>query len=105
MPGIDAWGRLVVGSARPRVRTLLTHSPNVAVLRFALPRVFEASVAVFDGDERRVRTLIDGTIEPGEHACRWDGRDDFDQPVAPGTYTLRLTVDASVLTSRRVVID
>jgi hypothetical protein len=78
---------------------------NVALLRFALPRAAEATVAVFDATGKRVRVLLSGELANGEHACGWDGRDDRDQRAAAGAYVLRLEADGHVLTARRVSIS
>ncbi|HTR97685.1 MAG TPA: FlgD immunoglobulin-like domain containing protein [Candidatus Acidoferrales bacterium] len=74
------------------------------MLRFALPRPVPATVAVFDANGRCVRTLLSGALDPGEHACSWDGRDEHDLAVPPGIYTLKLEADARVVTARRVAI-
>jgi len=75
-----------------------------ARLRFALPRTSLATVVVIDANGRTVRTLQHGELEPGEHVCSWDGRDDMGTKAATGSYTLRLEVVGGVLTSRVVAI-
>lgn len=108
MARIDALSpdRLFGGRAAPRSpsRSAITLPPCCASLRFALPRPVEATVAVLDPAGAVVRSLIDGKLDGGEHACAWDGRDDSGRPVPSGTYVLRLVVETRVLTSRRVVI-
>ncbi len=88
-------------------RARLTSAPpvNVALLRFALPRAADATVAVFDATGKRVRVLLSGELTAGEHACGWDGRDDHDQPVQAGAYVLRLEAGDQVVIARRVPIS
>ena len=78
--------------------------PSVAQLRFALPRPQHALVCVHDSNGRVVRTLHDGTLEPGEHVSSWDGQDDLGASLAAGSYTLRLDVDRQPLTSRVITL-
>ena len=89
-------------------RSILRSHPGarapVASLRFALPHSALAVVRVMDGQDREVRVLLDGELDPGEHKCCWDGGDGDGRLVAPGDYTLRLEVDGGVLTSRLVTI-
>jgi len=63
-----------------------------------------ATLSVHSADGRVVRTLLNGSLEAGEHDCRWDGRDDVGGLVAPGDYCLQLEAGGSPLTSRRVVV-
>lgn len=51
------------------------------------------SLAVFDIQGRRVRTLVDGVVESGEHAVDWDGRSDGGDALASGVYYVRLTAE------------
>ena len=81
-------------------------SAQLAVTRlsFALPRAAHTAIRVHDADGRIVRTLQDGTLEPGEHACCWEGLDDRGAKLSAGDYTLRVEVDARPLTSRIVTL-
>jgi flagellar hook assembly protein FlgD len=47
-------------------------------------------VAIFDVAGRRVRTLIQGTREPGEYRTTWDSRDDNGRSVTTGVYFVRM---------------
>jgi zinc metalloprotease ZmpB len=79
----------------PQLLALSSVVPNPsrgggAVARFALPRAGAVSLALYDVGGRRVRTLVDGALPEGLHACRWDGRDDAGRALAPGIYLMRL---------------
>lgn len=63
-------------------------------LRFTLPAVGMVRLEVFDVTGRKVRTLLRGFMEAGEHDVHWDGRDDQGQMVARGLYIAR-AVNAS----------
>ncbi len=96
---------LVTESPARTDRTLVSPvRPNVALLRFALPRTTSAFVGVYAENGSLVRRVLTGEIAAGEHACGWDGCDDRDVPVSSGAYLVRLEVNGRVVTSRRVVV-
>ncbi len=46
----------------------------------------EVRVVVFDVAGRQVRTLVEGSVEPGRHPLHWDGADQAGRAVSPGVY-------------------
>ncbi len=89
---------------RVPVKPVVGPASPVAVLRFALPKPTTATLSVHSADGRVVRTLLNGSLEAGEHDCRWDGCDDRGASVPPGNYSLQLEAGGSPLTSRRVTV-
>jgi hypothetical protein len=81
------------GSAAFRF-ALARPSPNPAVgsadVEFSLPAVQSATIGIYDGQGRRVRTLVRGQRPPGRQSVRWDGRDDGGATVHSGVFFLRL---------------
>ncbi len=63
-----------------------------------------AQLDIIDVQGRRVRTLVAGSLAPGRHALRWDGRDASGQEVASGVYFLRLAAGRDVVTSRLTLV-
>ncbi len=61
-----------------------------ALVRFGLPAASRVTLGVFDAAGRRVRRIADAGFGPGEHALRFDGRDDAGRTLAAGLYFLRL---------------
>ncbi|MCA9752265.1 MAG: T9SS type A sorting domain-containing protein, partial [Gemmatimonadetes bacterium] len=65
-------------------------SPNPSsdrtLIRFDLPHAARVKLDVFDVTGRRVRTLVDGPVEPGYRNVLWDGRDSGGRAVASGVY-------------------
>jgi photosystem II stability/assembly factor-like uncharacterized protein len=80
--------------AAPQARAMLTASPNpfnpALVLRFRTDSAGPARLRVYDARGRVVRTLVDHTLAAGDHAARWDGRDDGGHLMAAGVYLARL---------------
>ncbi len=95
----------VPGPDLPRELALSSPAPNPlrgssTTLRLALPRDAQVSLAVFDQQGRRLRTLIEGAQPAGEHAIVWDGRDDGGRAVASGIYFMKCAVEGRVFTRR-----
>jgi hypothetical protein len=92
----------------PRQTSLGPPRPNpsggTTEMRFALPRAGHVALAVFDVTGRRVRTLVVGVFEPGEHTAQWDGRDGVGRPTASGLYFVRLEADGRTFTRRLAVV-
>ncbi|MFO7609512.1 MAG: S8 family serine peptidase, partial [Candidatus Krumholzibacteriia bacterium] len=60
------------------------------VLRFAARGGVPAELAVYDVRGRRVRTLVQGVLDPGPQEVAWDGRDERGRGVPSGQYFARL---------------
>jgi len=52
-----------------------------------------------------VATLVQGTVEPGTHTLRWDGRDLRGNRVASGVYFLKVRADDFVHRDKVVVLE
>lgn len=55
-----------------------------------LPAAGRVELGVYDIQGRRVRTLLDGTLDGGTHAVTWDGRVDSGASSRAGVYFVRL---------------
>lgn len=75
-------------------------APNPAnpgtTIRYELPAGGAVCLSVVALDGRRVRTLVDGVRDAGEHAVFWDGRDDSGRALASGRYLLELSASGAV---------
>jgi hypothetical protein len=100
-----------VGAAPIPARTWLAPAaPNpfnpATVLRFAVAAPGAADLVVFDARGRRIRRLWGGAgAQPGEHAVRWDGRDDAGRPVASGAYVVRLRAGGRTFARRVTLLE
>ncbi len=93
--------------AAPREVALAPLAPNPArgrgvTVAFALPRAMHARLAVYDVQGRRVRSLLAGMLDAGNHVRAWDGRDDGGTGVAAAVYLVRLETSERTLTRRMV---
>lgn len=71
-------------------------------LEFALPGAGPVAVGVYDVRGRRVASLVEGRLEAGPHAVRWDGRDRRGGPVPAGVYFVRVQADGDLRTRKLV---
>jgi hypothetical protein len=92
-----------------RRTTLYANVPNpfnpTTVLRFDVggSGAQRVRLTIFDARGRRVRALVDRSLEPGTYSERWDGRDDHGRSLASGVYFYRLdTADARA--TRKMVL-
>lgn len=60
------------------------------MIRFQLPEASEVELVVFDLLGREIRTLLQTTYQAGFHVVRWDGRDDYGNPLPSGIYLYRI---------------
>ena len=58
-------------------------------------------VQVYDLSGRLIRTVYSGKDRSGRYRRRWDGKDEEGALVRPGTYLVRVTVEADALSDRR----
>jgi hypothetical protein len=78
-------------------------SPQTTIT-YSMTKGGTVEVAVFDVLGRRIRTLVRGHVQAGEHDVVWDGRDDSGTRVAPGLYLYRLQADDVVETRKLVML-
>lgn len=97
-----------VGPTQTAALRFSTPSPNpfhsTTRLWFAMPRAGEVSLSIYDVSGRRLRTLVDARLAPGEHTRQWDGRDQHGTRVRAGIFFAKLTVDGVESRSRRVIM-
>ncbi len=68
-------------------------------IRFTIPERSHISLAVYDLPGRRIATLIDGLMEPGDHSSLFDA-----SSLAGGVYFYRLRTNDRALTRRFVLL-
>lgn len=109
--GADSSGTVGVGpgASLPSAAMLFASHPNPlqsgsATIRYAVPKAQHAQLEVFDITGRAVRSLVNGTVEAGEHVATWDGRDARGRRASPGVYLVRMRTMGYEATNRMVVV-
>jgi len=107
VPAEDEARRTVAAAeaARPRIVGALPNpARGASEIAFTTVRQGPAEVTVFDVAGRVVRTLATGTVDPGRHVLRWDGRTDAGAAAAGGVYFLRLTTPEGASVSKVTLV-
>jgi hypothetical protein len=65
----------------------------------------DAEVVVYDVLGRRVRGLVSGFVRAGDHEVVWNGCDESEERVAPGTYLYQLRTGDVVETRKFVLLE
>ena len=78
-------------------------SRGLTTASFALQDAARVSMSIFDSSGRRVRTLLDGWLEGGNHQVTWNGVTDGGTWARPGVYYLQLQA-GSFRDAREVVL-
>ncbi len=78
-------------------------NPATAI-RFQLPRADRVQLVVCNTLGQQVRVLVDGKLEAGYHAVRWDGTGDQGEKVASGVYYYRLVTPAYQAGKKMVLV-
>lgn len=73
-------------------------------VEYALPKAGPVRLDVFDVAGRRVRTIVQAFQEEGKHVVDWDGTNDAQQRVPPGTYFYSLRMADRELTSGKTTL-
>jgi hypothetical protein len=91
-------GSLTLGAAPNPFRPQTTIS-----FQIASPGA-RVQLEIFDVTGRRVRQLMDGTLDAGVHSYLWDGRNQAGETLRQGIYFARIHVGDSVRTSKLLML-
>ena len=75
-----------------------------AIVTYSILTQGRGSLDIYDSAGRLVRTLVSGSMEPGQRSVAWDGRDNEGQGLASGTYFYSLTLDGQILDKGKAVL-
>jgi hypothetical protein len=77
-----------------RVYTLAQNHPNpfnvATIIEFSVPTMQDVRLDVYNILGRRVATLVDGLLSPGQHSVEFAARSEDGAPLASGVYFYRL---------------
>ncbi|MCG3120188.1 MAG: hypothetical protein ALAOOOJD_02813 [bacterium] len=65
------------------------------MINFSLPQASQVQLNIYDITGKLVRTLVAGEMAAGAYSTRWNGRDNFSQPVAAGMYLYKIDVKSA----------
>lgn len=86
----------------------LVAAPNpcnpLSEIRFSLSSPAHVSLDLFDVRGWKVRTLIQGSVDSGEHRAQWNGTDDEGRMMPSGVYLVRLQAGATESSMRLTLV-
>ncbi len=96
------------GRITPRLALLYQNYPNPfnpsTSIEFYLPKRERASLKIYDVSGRLVRTIIDDSIEQGDHRYSWDGVNNEGRRVSSGVYFYMLRSESIELSRKAVLL-
>jgi hypothetical protein len=94
------------GAPPGRVRMVVNPNPFHfgTLVTYELADRSRVAVRIYDLQGRLVRTLGDGTVEPGVHSAFFDGRNDAGRNLATGTYFLQIVAEGKRATDKLSLI-
>jgi 5'-nucleotidase len=91
-----------------RTLALAQNTPNpfnpLTNIAFSLPKSQSVRLSIFDVKGRLVTTLVDGTLESGDHTVIWNGIDHNGRPAASGQYFYVLSTDSRRLSRSMLLV-
>lgn len=87
---------------------LFTAYPNPfsksANLGFFLKENSSASLTIFNGRGQKIRTIVSGDLQKGNHSFSWDGRDESGNYTANGLYFYQLQTNSCIETRKLLLM-
>ncbi len=73
-------------------------------IRFALPRLSDVTLDIYNIEGRRVKRLVDGQYSAGVYNVTWDGQNEQGNDVATGVYFYRLEAGEYVASKKMILL-
>lgn len=98
--GPESWGIGIVhseGNLKLAKKEGAQRPAGHIAIPYTMERDGKVSLAVYDAKGNLVRTLLGAEPrQAGKHTLMWDGLSDYDKPVPPGRYTVRILTHAGI---------
>jgi hypothetical protein len=106
--GTDEAVREVLSSVLPKEFALGNNFPNpfnpTTNIPIAVPQTAEVSLKIYNVLGQEVRTIFNGTLEPGRYYFTWDGKNDQGLSVATGVYISRFATKVGKAFTRKMML-
>ena len=92
----------------PEVFVLRQNYPNpfnpVTTIAYDIPKITKVRIDMYNILGQKVRTLVNGTHQPGVYHIRWNGTNDFGNPVSSGMYFYRISSEEFISVKKLVLM-
>ena len=96
------------GASLPTVFALHNNYPNpfnpITNIHYDIPEVSEVTLEIYNVMGQRVRTLVQGTHEPGRYQIVWNATNDLGQGLSSGMYVYRIQAGDFVSVKKLVLM-
>ncbi|MCB0306638.1 MAG: T9SS type A sorting domain-containing protein, partial [Calditrichaeota bacterium] len=97
-----------LNSNQPEVFELAQNYPNpfnpTTTIQYSLPEAAQVRLDIYNMTGQKVRTLVSGGMEAGQHSVQWDGTNEFGEKVTSGMYIYRIVAGDFVQTRKMVLL-
>jgi hypothetical protein len=87
---------------------ILSAHPNpfnpATTLSFSLESPAQVALDLYDVAGRRIRRLVAGRLDAGQHVLAWDGRDDRGRDAPSGVYLVRIASEGRISSTKLVLL-
>ncbi len=74
-------------------------------IEYSVPKQATVTLEVYNTIGQKVRTLVNRTVQAGNHAVTWNGRDDAGRMVSSGVYFYKLSSGTTQITKRMTFLQ
>ncbi len=77
-------------------------SNNIRIL-FGTPQMEKIRINIYDKNGRRIKTLLNKTLSPGNYIVKWNGKDENNNYVPDGVYFIYLHTENNFIKGQKVI--
>ncbi|NIS48610.1 MAG: T9SS type A sorting domain-containing protein [Aliifodinibius sp.] len=77
---------------------------STTVIRYALPKMSDVKLIIYNVLGQKVRTLLNDRVEAGYHSIEWDGRNDIGAQAASGIFVYRLKAGNQIISKKMLLL-
>ena len=78
-------------------------NPNTKI-SFALKSNGEVNLEIFNLKGQKIKTLVDRSLNEGDHTINWNGTDETNRKVSSGMYFYKLTFDGQTNSKKMIML-
>jgi tRNA-binding EMAP/Myf-like protein len=96
--------RLSSSEDRPELLELSQNIPNPfnpsTTIHYTIPQSMNVTLVIYSSHGQKIKTLVEGIMQPGSYNTKWNGTNESGEPVASGVYFYTLTSGHSQISKR-----
>jgi len=73
-------------------------------IRFSMQQAGDVNLTIFNTKGQKVKTLVNGAYQAGEHLVNWNGRDENNKLVSSNVYFYKMSLNGMVQTKKMIML-